>query len=454
MPGDMEAEILKKIKPSPQEEEKIKQFVNELLRVSKTVSGLDCVVCGSIGKFTWLRGDHDIDLFILFPKSAPREELEKKGLECGKRIASELKGTHVIKYAEHPYVRADANGYVIDIVPCYRIGKNEKIISAVDRSPLHLEYVLENLDAKKRDEARLLKQFCKGVSVYGSDTRHLGFSGYLCELMIIRSGSFVKAIKDAAKWGAPKIIGAGDAKKFPNQPLVLMDPVDTKRNVAANISCENFVKFVSAARKFTDKPEEKYFFKEKSRALAEEEVKRLAGRGTQFCAIVSDKPDIIDDVLYPQMRKAVDRIATALRQNEFLLLKSAEYANGKMVLLFEMEVFSLPNVKKMTGPNVFSKKHQREFRSKYKNDALFVEDIYWVAEKEREFRLASQLLKHILAKSAEELNAMGIPDNIAKALQRGRFVDGKDFWDFVKDDYSFSAFLKEKYFTKMNSENP
>lgn len=442
------AEILQKIRPSPAEQEQVKKFVSNLIRVGKTVSGLDCVICGSIGKFTWLRGDHDIDLFMLFPR-VPREELERRGLDYGKKIVAEMKGSYVIKYAEHPYVHAQINGFDVDIVPCYRISKGEKIISAVDRSPLHLEYVLENLGEDKRDDVRLLKQFCKAIGVYGSDARHLGFSGYICELLIMKYGSFVKVIKDAAKWGAPKIIGDTNIKQFANQPLVIIDPVDAKRNVAANLSSENFVKFVAAARRFAEKPEERYFFKEKSKPLIEDDIKNLVSRGTEFLAIVMEKPDVIEDVLYPQMRKALDRLATALKHNEFVVLKGFEYTNGNAVLLFEMEVSSLPNVKKMVGPAIFSKRHSREFRSKYKNDFVYVEDIYWVAEKEREFKTAAQLLKSILAKSADEMKAMGVPDNIAKQMQRARLLEGKDFWDFVHENHSFSVFLKEKYFSRI-----
>ena len=108
----------------------------------------------------------------------------------------------------------------------------------------------------------------------------------------------------------------------------------------------------------------------------------------------------------------------------------------------------MPNIKKMVGPAIFSKKHSREFRSKYKN-SVGVEDIYWIAEKEREFKTASQLLKNILAKSFEELRSMGIPDNIAKLLPKAKLIEGREFWEFVKEKYGFSAFLREKYFSKL-----
>src|SRR3989338_8367049 len=95
--------ILGQIVPSPEEEKEVREFVTNLMRISKTVSGLDSFVCGSIGKQTWLRGDHDIDLFMVFPDTTTKEELQERGLEYGKTIMKEMKGRHIIKYAEHPY---------------------------------------------------------------------------------------------------------------------------------------------------------------------------------------------------------------------------------------------------------------------------------------------------------------------------------------------------------------
>jgi len=51
-------------------------------------------------------------------------------------------------YAEHPYIKATVDGHVVELVPCYKISKGNKIISAVDRTPLHNEYVLKNLKEK------------------------------------------------------------------------------------------------------------------------------------------------------------------------------------------------------------------------------------------------------------------------------------------------------------------
>ncbi len=174
------AAVLKKIKPPESEERRISSFILQLVRVAEVVSKAQPIITGSLGRGTWLKGDHDIDLFLMFDKTLPREALEKAGMENAKEIVSELKGNYIIKYAEHPYVRATFNDIKVDIVPCYKIQNNEKIISAVDRSPLHVEYVLKKLKPFQKDHVRLLKQFCKGIGVYGSDAKNQGISGYIC----------------------------------------------------------------------------------------------------------------------------------------------------------------------------------------------------------------------------------------------------------------------------------
>jgi tRNA nucleotidyltransferase (CCA-adding enzyme) len=440
--------VLKRIRPTETEIKEVEEFVRELLRISKTVTGLDSVICGSLGKFTWIRGDHDIDLFMLFPKTASREELEKKGLLFGKRIVSAMRGSYVIKYAEHPYVHARINGFDVDIVPCYRIKKGEAIKSAVDRSPLHLEYVIEKLKPESRDEVRLLKQFCKGIGVYGSDAKNLGFSGYICELLIIKYGTFMNTLKAAAKWSVPQAIAteAAEIKKFLDQTLIVIDPTDTNRNAAANLSAENTMKFINASKRFLEKQSVNYFFPTKPKKLSKSETRALQKRGTNFIAIRFRKPDIIDDILYLQLRRAMKRLCTLLRYNEFIVLRSYEFVSEDVLLAFELEVWKLPNIKKMIGPPIFSQRHSNEFLKKYKFSRPYIDGTRWVAEVQRENRTAFDLLRRFIRRGIKHLESDGIPKNIAREFSKAELLEDKEFWRFVKSNGDFSAFLRKKYF--------
>jgi tRNA nucleotidyltransferase (CCA-adding enzyme) len=454
--------VLRRIKPGIVEEDKIKEFLEELTTAVKKVTDKEGVFCGSIGKHTWLKGDHDIDLFIIFPTTAPREELEKEGLEIGKKVAKELNGAYIVKYAEHPYVMVRAKGFMIDIVPCYGIKKKQKIRSAVDRSPLHKDYVEEKLHPSFRDDVRLLKQFCKGIGVYGSDTKTEGVSGYTCELLVIQYGKFEDVLKEISAWNPPQVVilekikGVSGSERKQNMikmfkdPLILIDPVDEGRNVAANLNAENFIKLVRNAGKFIYSPKETYLIPD-AIELKDGEISALRKRGTEFFALKLKKPGIIDDTLIPQLRKAGKRIEKMLEREEFSTIRSLAFSDGYMYIIYEMNVWKQPVMRKMEGPPVFVRKHSAEFLERHKHNEFgpYINEDRWAAEKPREFTEASEFFKLFLAKPKEEMIAKGIPDNIAGPMKSSQLLESKDFWVEVRTNEELSVFLKRKYFDRL-----
>ena len=453
---DVRASVLAKIKPAKQEEERVKAFVSQLQAVSKTVSGLDAVIVGSIGKFTWLAGDHDVDVFLMFDQTVAREELERLGLEYGKRIAQELGGKTDIKYAEHPYVHAVIKGFDVDIVPCYRIRHGEKIKSAVDRSPLHLQYVLDYMRPSLADEVRLLKQFCKGIGVYGSDAKHQGFSGYICELLVLQYGSFDKVIDAASAWRPPFTINVErhlglNMNKF-HGPLVIIDPVDADRNVAAVVSGDSFVRFVSSCKRYQKQQSVDFFFAKPKKPLTPKQTSDLVKRGTGFFAIEFKRPDVIDDTLYPQLRRALARFVSMLEYNEFRVVRAMEFAKKDPVMIFELEVCQLPSIKKMTGPPIFEEKHSAEFLGKYAKNFVYIQDNRWVADMPRKYITAEQMFVDFLKNKPEALVESGIPKYIAAAITKKKAVHGKAFWKLVKRNVPLSCHLAERYFVDYSND--
>lgn len=455
---DVKQEVLKKIHPTQQEIERVKRFVSDLQSVAKTVSGVDAVIVGSLGKMTWLAGDHDIDLFIMFDQTVPREELERLGMEYGKRIVDEMGGKAKIKYAEHPYVHAIIRGFDVDIVPCYRIARGEKIKSAVDRSPLHLRYVIDYLKPNMTDEIRLLKQFCKGVGIYGSDAKHQGFSGYICELLVLQYGSFDKVLEAAVNWHAPFLINVErhlgvSTSKFRDQPLIIIDPVDPERNAAAVVNGENFIKFISACKTYLKKPAVSYFWPKQKKPLDAKQTGALQNRETLFFAVKFKRPDIIDDVLYPQLRATVERLSSLLEHDEFRVFRAFEFAESDPVIIFELEVSSLPLVKRMIGPPIFTEQHSKEFLAKYEKNFVYVEDNKWVAEIPRKISNATDLVNNFLKDKPELLMANGVPKYIASEITKQKTIEGKDFWALLKKDPALSDYVRQKYFIPVLDPN-
>ena len=86
---------------------------------------------------------------------------------------------------------------------------------------------LSNLRPEQHDQVRLLKQFLKGIGVYGADAKVCGFSGYLAELLVLRYGDFDQAIVAGVSWTAGTVLSmAEEAGSGFRTPLVFIDPVD------------------------------------------------------------------------------------------------------------------------------------------------------------------------------------------------------------------------------------
>ncbi len=352
--SDIREAVLRKVKPGPSEERKLSDFSEKLKSVADAymarIDG-EAMICGSTGKGTWLRGDHDIDLFLVSPRGADLSEV----LEFAKLIVSEMKGEWKLSYAQHPYLQARINGYKVDLVPCYRISKGEKPVSAVDRSPLHLAFVLENLSEKQRDDVRVLKAFMKSIGAYGSDLRHQGISGYVIEVMVARFGSMEKVLEflGNARYGAS--LPERPARRF-NDPLVVIDPVDENRNTAAALSASNFSRIRFMSSSLLSKPSLRFF--RKKHGLTSSEKSRIRKRGTIFVSLKFTRPDRVDDILYPQARKLMNKIRKKLESMDFRIYSWFEYCDRYCHLTYEL---SVSNVQRIFGPPCSSRIHASRF---------------------------------------------------------------------------------------------
>ncbi|MEM5797886.1 MAG: CCA tRNA nucleotidyltransferase [Candidatus Aenigmatarchaeota archaeon] len=454
--------VLRRITPSPAEKKQIKEITDKVLRTALDITkphGVDVTLAGSFIRDTWMKDKKEFDIFLLFPENVPRQELEKLGLEYGTDIVKRLKGRYKIAYAEHPYVRSNINGFDVDIVPCYKVASAEKIKSAVDRTPFHNQWLLANLKPEQKNDVRLLKQFAKANGIYGSDLIVQGFSGYLCELMIVYYNNFKKWLEAASNWEPGKVIidpgkhhkNPEDVKKmFPNHPLIVIDPVDPKRNVAAVVSCEKFIRVVSVCKAFLKKPSESFFFKKKLSIKVSTLHKILKARRTELLGLVIKRPDVVPDVLVPQLRRCAKRIVDILQEYEFQVTGWNTMLNDQnAILFFELQVPKLPAVKKVHGPAVLVLDRSSEFLKKYRPlGRIMVEEEHWVAEIPRVFQDAKSKLNDSLSDKTDILMAKGIPSHIAKAISEGfKILDTATILRSIRKDENFRIFLYD-YFTK------
>ena len=132
---------------------------NEAEKVPQ-ISGIE--VGGSYAKGTWLANSADIDVFVKFNKDVRREMFTKLSKRVGYDALKDFSPYE--KYAEHPYLIAEVDGVIINVVPCYDVEKG-RWQSAADRSPYHTRHMQEHLTESQKDEVRTLKKFLKNYNI-------------------------------------------------------------------------------------------------------------------------------------------------------------------------------------------------------------------------------------------------------------------------------------------------
>ena len=401
-------ELLNKIKPSENEVKKIRKIADRLIKeINKR--GYEAVLVGSAARGTFISGENDIDIFVFFPKETTREELEKKGIELGKQILRKNKPK--IHYAEHPYVKAKVKGFDVEIVPCYKVKK--KIISSVDRSPLHNTYILDKITDKQRDEIILLKKFLKANKLYGADQKTKGFSGYLCELLIINYKTLDKLIEaDGKNWNKRIEIDIEklrtDNQKF-KEAFVVIDPVDEERNVAAAVSRTSLSNFILKSREYYRTKNIKMFEMKKEKINLKQKTS-----GRRMITISFKCPDVIQEVLWSQLEKLTKNIKEIMYFNEFDIYKTGYWTDEKRKcgIIIELKTYELPKFKKYKGPEIWDLENAKKFMEK--NEDVWVDRSVLYGWKKREFTKAEDLIENILMKTE------AVPSHFKQVIKKHR----------------------------------
>ncbi len=429
--------VLARISPSEEEREHDRRFADGIRWSIKNEVPrcIDVKLMGSVAKGTNLKTGRDFDIFILFPKHYPHHDMAMLGLHYAKKAVAEHR--HEVRYAEHPYLRAVVKGFKVDIVPCYKINNIAEKGSSVDRSQLHTAYIIGNLSDEQKGGVRLLKQFMKTLGVYGAELRVEGFSGYLCELLIMKYGSLPGLMKAAAhEWDRPVIDienhhAGKDLSKIFDSPLIVIDPVDKNRNVAAVVSHTSLNRFIFACRQFLASPSEGFFFKEKEIHSPAKLKKLMKHRKTRLFVLNFRSPDVVDDILWPQLKKTGAALTRALESEGFRVFGSYYWSDGKECLLItELSVWELPEVRRVFGPSIKFRKDVEQFIATHRDRALniHVEHDKVLAIVPRKETSAQKTIKDFLADSGKH----GVPENFKPLLKKAKFLKPE-------------ALLKKKY---------
>ncbi len=378
---------------------------------------------GSFAKGTWLSKDADVDIFVRFKKSTSEEKFEKISKKIG--FDSLKKFSPYVRYSEHPYVEAKIKDTKINVVPFYDVKVGEWK-SAADRSPFHTKYMSKSLTRKMRNEVRILKTFLKSNGIYGAEIAKQGFSGYISEVLVLNFGSFENVIKSISKIEENQIIGK-TSKKF-DTSLVIIDPIDSNRNLAAAISDENIGKFILVCRAFKENPKLEFFKNKKSR-VSKKHWENVLSIKFNFKFRSSD-------IIWGQIKRASSSLSTQLELAGFTVLRSKAYTDEQKeaYLLFFLESMKISEIYAKNGPEFFREGSSKSFITKNLSNA----ELVWVGNNKKIISLEKR--KHV---DASKFMTEFLKNNLQTGMPKGLQDDFKHGFKITIGEKGLSKSIKE-----------
>lgn len=398
--------------PTEQEENKMKELSDLVLQQVKEEAAkhpqvVSVELGGSYAKGTWLKGQMDVDIFVKFKNETDEKIFEDIGKQIGFNSLKKYKP--YVRYSEHPYVEAEVDKIQVNVVPCYDVEKG-RWKSAADRSSFHTRFISETFDQTKKDEVRLLKKFLKGIGIYGAEIAIEGFGGYVAEVLIYHYGSFLAVLEAASNFTHGQVIG-NPTKKF-ETALVLIDPIDSNRNLGTAISPQNVGKFILAARAFLKKPS-MVFFNGKTRTTNAKNLKNVIIVRFNY---KWRSPDII----WGQVKRGATALSGQLDLGGFDVLRKTAITDEKSeaAMIFLLRLLTIEKFMVKNGPDIYRKSGSENFIAKNSKNMLT-----WIdgngkvlSMQEREFHDAKKFLEFLLKKN---LVTSGVPSSIIPDIRRG-----------------------------------
>ncbi len=390
-------QALKDIKPDRKQQKEVAAKINSIIsRIN--LKDAEAILGGSGIKGTWLKDSYDADIFVCFDYNKYKNKHDELPDILEKHLKRKF-GSITRLHGSRDYFQIDKKGFSFEIIPILKIDKADKAQNITDVSPLHARFIEKY--SHLADEMRLLKQFCKANNIYGAESYINGFSGYVCELLIVHYKSFRAAIRNAAKWKKKVVIDTKgyyrnrnifmELNKSKQQgPLIIIDPVQSSRNAAAAVSQEKFDLFRKKAIEFLKNPSIR-FFRKKDFSVLEIRKKFRNAIILKMMPLKGKK-----DVVGCKLVKVLNLLYRALIKNDFHVDKHGWSWNHEAVMYFVTKESRLPSTSVKEGPPIQRKEHVKRFRRKYK--ATYMEDGRIKAKVKRKYLKPAKLIKDRIRK--------------------------------------------------------
>ena len=410
--------------PTKIKNEKLNSVANTAMKlVSKEITKYTEITSihygGSYAKGTWTSEKPDIDIFVKFKKSTSEKKFKSISKKIGFNALKKFKP--YTRYSEHPFVEAVIKNIKINIVPCYDVKAGEWK-SAADRSTFHTEFILENLSGPLKDDVRILKYFMSVNGIYGAEIAKQGFSGYVAEVLVYYFGSFTNVLKEIAKLKNDNAIGK-PRKKF-DSTIIIIDPVDSNRNLGAAISTENVGKFILLSRAFINNPSIQFFRNQRKKLSSKNSLNNILVLKFQY----KKSPD---DTIAGQIRRAVNSLSSQMEIAGFKILRNSSLTLEKnhAALLFLMDSLTISENQTHDGPSVFEENFSTKFVSinRKKSRIMWIGNNAKIMTLQKRSHTSAKLFLNDLIQN--HLNKSGIPNGIKSDIKNMKITTGNNIAD-------------------------
>jgi tRNA nucleotidyltransferase (CCA-adding enzyme) len=357
---------------------------------------------GSIAKGTYLKGDHDIDVFVRFSPDYDDATLADRLQAILESVFDSVERVH----GSRDYFHVLLDDFVFEFIPVLHISSWQEARNVTDMSPLHVDYVAQHTGERPwlAGEIRLTKQFCKAAKVYGAESYIGGFSGHVVDLLNIHYGGFRQLLEAAAQWPARVVLDPerqldnpltelNDAKI--QAPLVIVDPVQQDRNSAAALTQQAFARFKARAAEYlaaSEDEQEAYF------TIEPLDAAQFAAEypGSRIIAVTLTPQRGKKDVVGAKCYKVYQHIWQQLVEHNFAVHASTwEFSPARTLLLFALEYGLLSKEEELAGPPVHRTTDVARFQTAHETTYAREGKVY--ALETRKFRDPVKLIEHFLS---------------------------------------------------------
>lgn len=385
-------------------------FTSKLEKSLKSVGG-KIFLGGSFAKGTAVKKKiYDVDVFALFPRNSKDiSSLLEKALKKMKVKVEKLPGSRDYFGVT---VKKGKLSFRIEIVPVVAIKNSEEALNVTDVSPLHVKYIKSQTRKNKKlaDDIRLMKSFCYGQDCYGAESHIRGFSGYCLEVLTAYYGSFAKFLRAAVNWEGKSRIVLDPKKYYKNKnvileelneakllsPLVLIDPVQRERNVAAALNQEKLKVFIRACKNFLKSPSIKYF--ERKEINEDALINEVKKKKHSLFRVDSVSERVKEDISGAKLLKLHNllKVELAKESYKFKDLWAFEENHARSYFIITKD----PKVVILHGPPVKLEAHAKAFKKKWGK--------YYIKNKKLFVKRKIKPVKEVLKLKKNKLNEMGI----------------------------------------------